>query len=401
MAIPDIKLQKVPGLGRKGRSQDAISAMIFVVAQDTTSLAFGDIVKVSSLIEAEQVYELDAAYDVSNTALVHHHIQRFFGRQPEGTLWIMLLEDDAVAGPTEQQIMDTHIPALLTTANHEVRQFAYFEGANVTPLAAFADRVEALQGICDDFFDDHGPVFACVGFEFSGTAAAAADLRALDHPAVAVCIAQDMDVAAIDAAYANYVALGDMLGHIAFARVNESIGWVGRFPLTIDLPSQKWFLRAALSSGLAIETYTTADIALLHDKGYIFARPHVGKIGYFWQSSPTCSLITSDEAYIENARTLNKSARVIRQALLDRLNSPVLLNDDGTIDGLVLTELEALAGSGLAVMQQEGEISAYNVEIDPSINFIGNGEIIDINFSVIPVGVARGINGKIKLVAKL
>ena len=184
----------------------------------------------------------------------------------------------------------------------------------------------------------------------------------------------------------------------SYAKVNECLGWVGKFPLT-DL-ADNVFVKACLSSGNEIETYE-AGWGTLHDKGYMFAKPHVGKSGYWFNSSPTCTSIDDDQAYLENASTLNKASRLIREALLNDLNSPIELTSEGKIHPAIIGELESKCETKVGEMLQDKEISALSVFIDPDHNFIEDGEEFTVEFGIVPVGVARMIRAKVRLVAKL
>ena len=136
----------------------------------------------------------------------------------------------------------------------------------------------------------------------------------------------------------------------------------------MQLATDGAFLQAGLCNGMALADLLPGTLAALTDWGYIVARQHPGADGFFFADSPTCSApsAANDIIDIESARTLNKAARLIRQALLPQLKGPLLLSPDGTLQPQVLNELEKRAGSTLEVqMSRNGELSAYDVYIDP------------------------------------
>jgi hypothetical protein len=267
-------------------------------------------------------------------------------------------------------------------------------------LADVVTAIAKAQQLAKSEFDLHRPVNIIIeGRHFDAPASAALSLRTLNSSQVCVVIGADNDISIARPSNTYYAAIGDALGCISLAAVNECIGWVGKFPLTDT--ANGYFLNAGLSDGNKINTYE-ADWGTLHDKGYIFAKPHTGKSGFWWNSDPTCTLVSDDEAYLSNSRTLNKAARIVRAALLDDLNSPITLTAQGTIQPVQIGDFEAKCETDLDdVMMKAGEISALSVYIDPNQNFITDGEELDVVFKIVPVGVAREIVGKISLVPSL
>lgn len=411
MAFPDARVVIGGGLGRRQPSEDNISALV-MQGVATGSLALGDVVELNSVADAEDL-DLDAAYDTTNKVLVYHHITRFFFRNPNGKLFLMLVSQSV----TLTDICDkanAYLKKLLSASSvaGKVRQAA----VALNPITSYTptltggldgDVLTALpkaQELATEEFGLFRPVMIIVeGRQFNGTASAATNLRALDYPNVAVCIAQDKNIAdtviSSTTPYKYYAAVGDILGYISLAAVHENIGWVSKFPLT-DITTGK-FVNTALSSNVDVGTME-AHFGTLHDKGYIFAVARPGVSGYYFSSAPTCALITNDLAYIENTRTINKAARLIRQALVPELNSPVPLTEDGKIQPAKIGAFEAKGKQALVVnMLTQGEISQCRVYIDPDQTFITNGETLSVEFDIVPVGVARTITATVTLTASL
>jgi hypothetical protein len=409
MAIPDVRIQKLPGLGRREPSADNVCGLVMGGVVTTEYPTLGVTVELNSTLDAIAL-GFTAAYDATNKVLVHHHIERFFKRNPSGKLFVMLVSQAI----TLTQMLDktlTHGAKLLTDANGQVRVL----GAALNPATGYSETLEtglnadviaaiaSGQALAISEFEAHRPVNIVIeGRHFNGTAASALDLRSKTSNQVMIVVAADYNISntTISAAkpYEYYAAVGDVLGVISKAKVNENIGWVDKYPLTDS--AEGIFTRAALSSGLDISTYAS-DWGTLHDKGYVFAKPHTGKSGYWFNSSPTCSAVSDDEAWLENSRTLNKAARLVRGALIGFLNSPVPLNEDGTMQAVVIGALESACEQVITGMQRDAEVSAFDVFIDPTHNFIEEGETFDVIIRIVPVGVARSITGKISLVAKL
>lgn len=180
--------------------------------------------------------------------------------------------------------------------------------------------------------------------------------------------------------------LGNTLGCVAFAKVNECIGWVDKFNVSTgntldDIAFCEGTLWRNASDSLKDE---------LNDKHYTFLRKFQGKSGSYYNDSYTSIANTSDFATMENNRTLDKAERLVYTAVIGSLNSPLYVNTDGTLTDDTVDLFRTLCETQLDVMQSNGEISQYSVVIDPTQDVITTGKLI-ITIKNIPVGVARNI----------
>lgn len=127
--------------------------------------------------------------------------------------------------------------------------------------------------------------------------------------------------------------LGAMLGCLAKANVQESVAWVKQFNLFDDN-----FQNIELGFGdinqtdgeefISLNAYESLSPTLLDDlddKGYIFLIKYAGREnGIYISKDQTCS--DGDFRTIARNRTINKSRRAVRSALLPYVNSPLMVN---------------------------------------------------------------------------
>ena len=127
--------------------------------------------------------------------------------------------------------------------------------------------------------------------------------------------------------------LGAMMGAIARANVHESVAWVRTFNLFDDN-----FQNIELGFGdinltadeefTSLNMYESLSPVLLDDldeKGYIFPIKYSGREnGIYISKDQTCSV--GDYRTIARNRTINKSRRAVRAALLPYVNSPLMVN---------------------------------------------------------------------------
>ena len=125
----------------------------------------------------------------------------------------------------------------------------------------------------------------------------------------------------------------------------------------------------------------------LDDKGYLFPIRYAGRQnGIYVSKDQTCS--SGDFRTIARNRTINKSRRAVREALLPYVNAPLLVNPStGYLAASKISSFKTLVGEVLGKMQSAQEISGYSVTIDASQNVLVN-DTLKISYVIVPVGVA-------------
>lgn len=386
--LPDVSIKKGRGgLGRQRPTEDGISGLITQGVAVADGLQLGTVYELRSLRQLE-VLGVDADYDTDNSADLHYHVSEFFRLSQGGVLYLLVVGRNV----TMAQMADktaAYAKRLLTEAGGKIKQVAICldSAAGYTPTSIVdgldADVVAALpkaQALAVEEFTQHRPVLVLLAGHGMAALAGLLDLRAQNAEYVAVVIGTDQ-------ARAGVPAIGTALGTLSYAQVHENIGWLDKF----NLASDGRFLSAGLANGKSVGEVLPADLETLHSKGYLFALQHTGFDGFFWNDSHTCTDLASDYAYIENVRTSNKAARLVRQALLPSLKGPLPLNADGTLRASAVGELEAKGKTALdAALGRAGEISASDVYIDPAQDVLATS-VVNVDFTIVPVGTAREI----------
>jgi hypothetical protein len=87
---------------------------------------------------------------------------------------------------------------------------------------------------------------------------------------------------------------------------------------------------------------------------------------------------------------MDKAERGIYSSVIANLNGPLYVNADGTLDQATIAKFENDADLPLEQMKVAGEVSDYNVLINPAQNVLSTSQLV-ISFQLLPVGVARNI----------
>ncbi|PIF30733.1 uncharacterized protein DUF2586 [Flavobacterium sp. 9] len=425
--LNDVVITKLSGgLGRRNPEQDMVSGLLFDGVA-TANLAIDKVERLASLEDAEAL-GITADYDVNGQS-AYYQIQQFFRMNPSGDLYVMLTKAtsyDEVAGKAKE---------MQEKANGNIRQMAIIYSGEAT----FEDTLDAAavaKTQTELAYADYIPfevILEGKGFEVN-EATSLAELKAEN---VSVVVAMDAEKAfeqklfkkgttpeddklytlgskeklvlklnstdvynvsdeeglktengiAVEFiykdSYKNTAAVGLALGAISKAKVSENIAWIEKFNLTGE-----GFVKAGFVGGDEVKTLGT--LSELNEKRYIFARTHTGLAGVYFNDSSTCTTGTSDFAYVENNRTINKATRLLRAALLPKLASPVLVDIDGKLPQSVSKSFEGLCRSALEGMIANQEVSAFDVYVDPKQNILATSEL-KVKAEITPVGTARKI----------
>ncbi|KAF2337978.1 DUF2586 domain-containing protein [Flavobacterium nitrogenifigens] len=424
--LNDVVITKLSGgLGRRNPEQDMVSGLLFS-GLETSSLKFDTIKRIASLEDAEAL-GIDESYDINGQS-AYYQIQQFFRMNPSGDLYVMLVGTE-VYGDTVKKAM-----SMQEKANGNIRQMAIIFSGDTT----FAQTKAALaiaQEQADLAYTDYMPfeiILEGKGFN-AAVETDSPSLALLNSENVSVVIAMDVEKAfeqkliqqdtnkayilksgeelvpsqsssdiynvrdadglkkdgsvvlefAFQESYKNTAAVGLALGALSKAKVSENIAWIEKFNLTGN-----GFAKPGFVGGKEIKSL--GDLRTLNEKRYIFTQTHTGLAGVYFNDSHTCTTGTSDFAYIENNRTVNKATRLLRTALLPKLASPVLVDIDGKLPQSVSKSFEDLCRNALEGMVANQEVSAFDVYVDPKQNILATSEL-KVKAEITPIGTARKI----------
>lgn len=223
----------------------------------------------------------------------------------------------------------------------------------------------------------------------------------IDSRYVTVLLGQglDSDVSAMQASLASCTpvgCLGAALGCLAQASVAESIGWVQNFDLINYFPDIEFgFGDATLSEKKLTNTtkyssLSAAQLDTLDELGYVFLIKYNGLEGHvYFSGDQTCS--KGDYRTIARNRTINKSRRSVRSALLPYVNSPIKVDPStGYLSTAQSTIFTNIVTDILQAMSNAEEISGFSVTIPANQSILKNDTLL-IQYKLIPIGTAETI----------
>lgn len=266
------------------------------------------------------------------------------------------------------------------------------DGLDADVLAALT-QAHAVATVAQEL---NMPIHAYVeGRSFTGSPASAKNLRSYTFPDVSVVVALDEKLHPLNSGNS---CVETVLGLVSRSRVNDSIAWVE--PNNIQDPTVGSWSTAYLSSGLPLSSYTAAGLSTLNAYGYIIPKMYPREsstpyTGIYLNDSHSCVSISSDYAYLTDSNVMNKAHRLVYNAVLPQLNSTVIVDrSTGKLPADVCKYYESLAHKQLRTMEANGEISGFDVYVNPDQNILATGNLY-IEYTIIPTGTARAITNTI------
>lgn len=327
----------------------------------------------------------------SKQAVWHYHISEYFRKQPQGQLFLGFF---AVPGTYTFAEINT----IQNFANGVIRQFGVYKDSE-----AFASgNLTTIQGVCDGLAAIHMPVSNVLyGSDISSVTdlSTLADLSLLSCKNVSAVIAQDggaLGAYLYKTTGKSITTLGAALGTVSLSKVSEDIAYGNKFNISDGTECDT----VAFANGTLVSTVSNSLLNALDNKRYIFLRKYVGVSGSYFNDSHCAIAESSDYAYIENNRTIDKAVRNVYAALVTELNGSIVLNSDGTISENSATYYETKASTSLDDMVRNTEISAKSVVVNRTQNVLSTGNLT-VTIQIVPIGIARQITVNISFTQKI
>lgn len=343
------------GLNRLATGTDShfgIICMSIPVGAIATAVAnSGKGVVITAAYDAE-VLGINESFDANNSCKLYEDIVEFFELAPSGTLYLF------------NSIIKADLKGFLNQ-NKEIKGYGFNTSFN-SDVSNVVAVVNEQQLIVDEFATENRLIdFVLVGFD--GLDDFSQNLFELQAPNLSIC-ANCSDASGI-------VRVGSALGMLAARKINENLGSVnienkplakrGTQDYTLTDEKKGRWLNAYLPNGNTVDSIDKALLNSIRAKGYIVVAGYEGYAGFFFENSYTCIARESDFAFIENNRTWNKAARIIRATLLPEVKGRVKKDPTtGFIASTTVGRWMALVNKALETMITADEISGFDVYIN-------------------------------------
>lgn len=319
----------------------------------------------------------------SKQAVWHYQISEYFRMQPSGKLWVGFFTVPSTYTFAELETIQNQ-------SNGEIRQFGVYSAHGTSASTVNAD-LDAIQIVGESLFAQYQPaqvIYAPNLFSVTNLSTLS-NLGLRDDNYVSCVIAQDGGGlgAFLSLTHGSSIpAYGACLGTVSLAKVENDIAWQGAFNVSNGTEDAV----PAFSNGQLYSSFTFNQLVSIDSYRYIFFNLAKGSTGTYWNDSHCACLITSNYAYIERNRVIQKAQRIIYTSFSPLSNSDLLRNSDGTLAQPTINIFKNALAPSMNQMVANGEISAFATDIDPTQNVLSTSKIV-INVNIVGVGIARNI----------
>lgn len=373
----------------------------------------GNVIEINSMDDLKELgitaYSGDTEKDLL-FGIPYYHINHFFGIQGStGRLFIMFANCGVDWNAIEQMQRAAH--GMINQLGVWTEQ-SLWKQTDPEAETYSIDLVTDLQSKAASLADENAPLSILLCANSAVIATDEESVKKVELGKIPTCVINarfvsvllgqglDADVSAMQLANQNLTPIGNIgaaLGCIASASVQESFAWVNKFNLIGYFPDIEMGFgdvtlnsESKLTSTLKYSSLNKIQLDDLDDKGYIFLCKYSGlESGVFFSKDQTCS--NGDYRTVARNRTIHKSRRAVRNALLPYVNSPLKVDPStGYLSSAKITMFQNIVSDILTTMQNNEEISGFSVTIDKNQNVLKNDTLI-IKYSLVPVGVASRI----------
>lgn len=323
----------------------------------------------------------------------YYHIKEALAINPGISLYVGIYNEpsDPATSPPEF----TELITLSDYSGGRIRQVAIYRPS----VEVDAADITTIQGVTETLRSEAKPLSVLYASKVNDIASVE-ELRSAGNYNVSAVISQDgsgegktLYEDADNTDTESVTNIGEVLGFVSLAKVHESIGWVQKFKSRIIEP--------ALADGTLNRDAGSTVLEQLDSDGFLFLVTYPGISGCYMNDSHTLDEETSDYAYLEAVRTIDKAERGIRTYLSPYLGAPLYVDaESGKLRTDTVKFLETLAGKQLEDMEAAGELSGYKVEVDPEQNVLSTSQV-EFVLKQVQVGVMRRMNVKIGYTTKI
>lgn len=367
--------------------EDHISGLVFYSATLPTAtegaegFSATERIRAISTIETAEKLGITADATAWETKVLHYTLSSIFNMNPGVSLYVGIFK-----------------PASGANAFSEIKQIQNYAGGRLRQVGVWNGAVElsdtlvnSLQSVRTTLEAQNKPLSILYAPKVTDVTALPSNLAKIGRNGVSVIIGQDgagvaaeLYADAGNTAKASVSALGDLLGAVSKAKVHESIAWVESFPTNIAVP--------AFGDGKKYRDLDEAVIETLDSSRYIFLRTYDGLAGSFFNDNHTLDEPTSDYAYINDVRTMDKAVRAVRTYLLPKLGRPMKVDaETGKLERTAVEHLITTGNKALEEMDKAGELSGYRFDIDPDQNILATSRVRGVIKNV-AMGVMRNLD---------
>lgn len=290
----------------------------------------------------------------SKLAVYYYHIKRYFAKKVDGTLYIGIFD---VAGASDF----INIDDMVNFSKASIVQLGIWDDTQTFEIATLTQiqaRVNSLKGESKLLSSvNYSADIKALTSPLSDLAGASFNLATLFAANVSALIDNDANGEGYDLYEQqgkSISSLGAEIGCISEAAISEDIGnIISRF----DTDDGSEFNELMFGDGTLFDTVSTSLLNSLNNNRYIFLTKIPYTSGSYYSDNHTAIALTSDFAYQNDNRVIDRVIKDEFIALTPILKSRLLLNEDGTMTEQTIANIVGVAGDVIRPLIASGDLA--------------------------------------------
>lgn len=283
----------------------------------------------TKLDDLDDLLITDAVDDAN--AVIYKAVKEFYDTAPDGTeLYLIAFADTVTLTDMLDETKD-YAKVLVDSAKGKIRTLIAVrkEPDGYTPTIVDGldgdvyTAISKAQALGDYAAESkYAPLFTILeGRRYSGTASALADLSTRTDNRV-----------------------GILIGDTVQNSIGAAVGLLGG--LIAAIPVQRSIMRVKTGAIKADEIYIGDKLAeeaspgVIHDRGFITARDHVGYTGYWWTDDKLATGTDDDYRLIPRRRVIDKAYRLAYQVMVKELGEEIPILSDYTMPPAIVKDIQ-------------------------------------------------------------
>lgn len=299
----------------------------------------------------------------SKLAVYKYHIDRYFAKKPDGTLYIGIFDAAGSTAFDDIQTMQTYANGAIVQLGiwDDTQTFALSKLTAIqTQLAALQTAHKLLSSVvyCADIKALSTPLTTLAGSSYN--------LATLTAYKVSAII--DGDVAGVGFDLFNQTqktisSLGACIGCISESAISEDIGnAIDRFNCDDGVE----FDTLMFGDGTLYKNVSSSQLDALNNNRYIFLSKIPYASGSWYSDNHTAVAYTSDYAYINDNRIIDRVIKDSFVALTPILKSRLKLNTDGTMTSQTIAYLISVEAAVIKPLIASNDLAGDPNNFDPT-----------------------------------
>lgn len=341
----------------------------------------------------------------SANAVWYYHIQKYFAKKPNGTIYVGIFNTAGAATFADIATMQTYAGGAIVQMGIWDNQKTFALGS-LTLIQTQCTNLKAVHKLLSNVI--YAADIKAISTPLTSLAGSAYNLATLSANNVTALIDNDGNAGGYDLFNQQGItisSLGNAVGCVSEAAISEDIGNpIDRF--NGDDGSE--FDTLMFGDGTMYAAVSQSQLDALNNNRYLFLSKIPYTAGSFYSDDHTSIAYTSDYAWIHDNRIIDRVIKDSFVALTPVLKSRLILNTDGTLQSTTIAYITSIVGNIIKPLIASNDLAGDPNNFDASKWVVINANqkpnvagYLTVAIKLVENGIAHSIQVPIGFVSSL